>query len=139
MGVVVGDCRAPAREEPPPPPPKALALDPVEAETVFADIAAAWNSTCGQFGIDRLSAPEDWSQERRERAWWLWVKAAKRRPEKIRAVFEYAVSCPRLIGKSPPGKGFQDPWRVDFDWLMRPENFQKFREGYFSPREAAHG
>ena len=104
----MGDCRAPAREEPPPPPPKALALDPVEAETVFADIAAAWNSTCGQFGIDRLSAPEDWSQERRERAWWLWVKAAKRRPEKIRAVFEYAVSCPRLIGKSPPGKGFQE-------------------------------
>ncbi len=138
MVVVVGDCRASAREEPPPPPPpKVSAASPTEAETGFRVITETWNAICGPLGIERLSDPGDWSQERRDRAWWLWAKAAKCNPEKIREVCEYVVSCPRLIGKAPPGKGYAAPWVVDFDWLMRPENFQKFREGHFSPRGEA--
>lgn len=138
MVVVVGDCRASAREEPPPPPPKVSAVSPTEAETGFRVVTETWNAICGPLGIERLSDPGDWSEERRDRAWWLWGKAAKRNPEKIREVCEYVVSCPRLIGKSPPGKGYTAPWVVDFDWLMRPENFQKFREGHFAPRGEAH-
>lgn len=63
-----------------------------------------------------------WNEDKRRQdvAWW-------------REFFGYVASCDFLVGRSSSGK----PFFADLEWLTKPNNFAKVREGRYENRGAA--
>ena len=99
---------------------------------------ALWAEICGPAGLNELRDVGRWPKKRRDAAWTLWAVEAKGDPEKIRKLFRYVVSCPRLIGGSKPRPGYSEPWRMNFDWLLGEDALARLMEGEFAPAVAAH-
>ena len=136
--VVEADAELSARDGPPPPPPPGIARTPKTENAAFETIRSLWDEICVSAGLDGLRDVRGWPKKRRDAAWRLWAVEAKGDPDKIRKLFEYVVSCPRLIGGTKPRPGYNEPWRADFDWLLREDDFSRLLEGRFAPRVAAH-
>ena len=67
-----------------------------------------------------------------------WTAGRKKRIENavkkygmdgLHQAFVKAASSPFLRGKNKRG------WKANFDWIMKPENFQKIMEGNYDPQE----
>lgn len=136
--VVVTDQELSARDGPPPPPPIRIARTPKAETAAFETMRALWAEICGPAGLNELRDVGRWPKKRRDAAWTLWAVEAKGDPEKIRKLFRYVVSCPRLIGGSKPRPGYSEPWRMNFDWLLGEDALARLMEGEFAPAVAAH-
>ena len=136
--VVVTDQELSARDGPPPPPPIRIARTPKAETAAFETMRALWAEICGPAGLNELRDVGRWPKKRRDAAWTLWAVEAKGDPEKIRKLFRYVVSCPRLIGGSKPRPGYSEPWRMSFDWLLGEDALARLMEGEFAPAVAAH-
>ena len=136
--VVEADAELSARDGPPPPPPIRIARTPKAETAAFETMRALWAEICGPAGLNELRDVGRWPKKRRDAAWTLWAVEAKGDPEKIRKLFRYVVSCPRLIGGPKPRPGYSEPWRMSFDWLLGEDALARLMEGEFAPAVAAH-
>lgn len=48
--------------------------------------------------------------------------------------FHKVMESNHLMGKTPPAKGYDNPFRATFDWLLDPNNFVKVNENNYTKR-----
>ena len=97
---------------------------------MLGKIRELWNEKCAPFGIAELAETKRWPDSRIKNAIRFWETQIDCDIGKWEQIIDHLLTKPLMIGKTKPKDGFDEPWTMNFDWVIHPENTIKVREYY---------